>query len=190
MSMLRLFVALVPPATVRREIAELAAPLTGVRWTSEPNFHLTMRFIGETVQEKLERFAEALTRVRVEPFILPVENVGVFPPRGPAKVLWAGVGRGHTRLFQLRKQVDDALLSVDGGLDVRHFHPHFTLGRLGENHETKELEKFLARHKGFEAPPFRVSEFHLIESLLRPGAEGRGAAPFYRSVQAFVLQAR
>lgn len=184
----RLFVALVPPTTVRNEIAELASPLTGVRWTPEANFHLTMRFIGETGQAKLERFAEALTRVRVEPFILPVESVGVFPSRGPTKVLWAGVGRAHTRLFQLRKQVDDALLSVDGGLDVRHFHPHFTLGRLGENHEPKELEKFLARHKDFEAPPFRVSEFHLMESLLRPGSEGQGVAPFYRSVQAFALQ--
>jgi 2'-5' RNA ligase len=190
MSAIRLFVALIPPATVRTELAMLAVRMTGVRWVPEQNFHLTMRFIGETSPEKLERYSEKLTRVRVEPFILPVENVGVFPARGPAKTLWAGVGNAHTRLFQLRKQIDEALLAVDGGLDVRHFHPHFTLGRLGEDHEPKELEKFLARHKSCEAPPFRVSEFHLMASELRQGSADQSGAPVYRSVQAFPLQAK
>lgn len=184
--MARLFVALVPPATVRAELAGLAAKSpAGVRWIPEENFHLTLRFIGETPPEKQERFAAALARVRVEPFILPVEGVGVFPTRGPAKVLWAGVGHAHTRLFQLRKQVDEALLAVDGGLEVRNFHPHFTLGRLGETTEARELEAYLARHKTFEAPPFRVSEFHLMVSESPPGP-----APAYRSMQAFALQGK
>jgi 2'-5' RNA ligase len=184
--MSRLFVALIPPATVRAELAELASrSLAGVRWTLEENFHLTMRFIGETTPEKSERFAASLARVRVEPFILPVEGVGVFPTRGPAKVLWAGAGHAHTRLFQLRKQVDEALLAVDGGLEVRNFHPHFTLGRLGETTEARELETYLARHKTFEAPPFRVSEFHLMAS-----ESELGKAPRYRSVQAFGLEGR
>lgn len=188
MATTRLFVALVPPLTVRTELAALAVKrMTGVHWTPVENFHLTMRFIGETSPEKLERYAEALDRVRVEPFILPVEGVGVFPNHGPAKVLWAGVGNAHTRLFQLRKQVDEALLAVDGGLDVRHFHPHFTLGRLVENHEPKELEAFLVRQKNFEAPPFWVSEFQLLAS--ESGAPGNNAR-VYRTVQAFALQPR
>jgi len=179
----RLFVALLPPATVRAELAALARRRLPVRWVPEDNLHLTMRFIGETEPEKLEKFATSLAHVRVEPFILPVEGLGVFPTRGPAKVLWAGVGHAHTRLFQLRKQVDDALLAVDGGLEMRNFHPHFTLGRLDEAVETKDLESFLARHTAFEAPPFRVSEFHLMASL------PLGEARTYRSVQTFILQA-
>src|SRR5262245_6581481 len=109
----RLFTALVPPATVQTELAAVAAPLAGVRWTPAGNIHLTLRFIGETDDAKTERYLESLARVHVEPFILPVGSVGLFPTRGPAKVLWAGVGNGHTRLYQLRKQVDEALLAVD-----------------------------------------------------------------------------
>ena len=147
MATTRLFVALLPPETVRAELGELAVPMTGTRWTPKVNFHLTLRFIGEAEPAKGERFAEALARVHVEPFILPVEGVGVFPTRGPAKVLWAGVGRAHTRLFQLRKQVDEALLAVDSGLEIRSFHPHFTWARCwrimnqknwrGFSHDTK-----------------------------------------------------
>ena len=57
----RLFVALIPPVPVRSELAMLAAPLPGVRWTPEDNLHLTLRFIGETDEVKQERFAQALT---------------------------------------------------------------------------------------------------------------------------------
>jgi len=188
MATTRLFVALLPPATVRSELSALASRRLNARWVPEENIHLTMRFIGETEADQLEEFAESLARVRVEPFILPVAGVGVFPTRGPAKVLWVGVGHAHTRLFQLRKQIDEALLAVDAGLEMRNFHPHFTLGRLCETIEAKDLEKYLLRHKKFEAPPFRVSEFHLMASLPRAGAEGHGEPRVYRSVQSFALQ--
>ena len=50
----RLFTALVPPATVQAELAEIAAPLAGVRWTPAENIHLTLRFIGETDDAKAQ----------------------------------------------------------------------------------------------------------------------------------------
>jgi 2'-5' RNA ligase len=182
MAAARLFVALVPPAPVRAELAALAAPLAGVRWTSEANFHLTLRFIGATTPERQAAFAAALRRVQVEPFILPVGGTGQFPSRGPAKVLWAGVGTGHTRLYQLRKQVDEALLAVDPGLAMPGFHPHFTLGRLDAAHAPKEIARFLARHAAFEGPPFRTDAFALMTSELTPGRP-----PVYRVAETFPL---
>ena len=182
--MSRLFVAITPPVPVRSELAALAAPLTDVRWTPEDNLHLTLRFIGDTDEGRQERFAEALARVHVEPFILPVGDLGLFPTRGPAKVLWAGVGQGHTRLYQLRKQVDEALLTIDSGIPMPGFHPHFTLARLGENYEPKQLAHFLERNAGFEAPPFRVTEIQLIASELSPGRP-----PAYQVVRTIALAA-
>jgi len=179
----RLFVAIIPPVPVRTELVALATPLTSVHWTPEDNLHLTLRFIGETSAEKQEQFAQALSRVRVEPFILPVGDLGLFPTRGPAKVLWAGVGRGHTRLYQLRKQVDEALLTVDPGLAIPGFHPHFTIARIGDHHEPKPLAQFLEHHVDFEAPPFLVDEIHLMASELTPGRP-----PVYRLVETFGLE--
>lgn len=183
MEMQRLFVALALPDVVRDELAALMLPLDGARWTAPEKLHLTMRFVGDADAERRERFAEALTRVRVEPFILAAEGVGVFPTRGPAKVLWAGLGRAHTRLFQLRKQIDEALLAIDLTLDVHNFQPHITLGRIGETHDPKELAKFLERQAKFESPPFRVSEFQLVASQ-RDG----GGASRYEVVRAFALE--
>jgi 2'-5' RNA ligase len=183
MSVARLFVALIPPAAVRTELAALARPLAGVRWSPAENLHLTLRFIGEVGGEQSEQFVRALSRVRVEPFVLPVGGVGVFPSRGLAKALWAGVGNGHTRLYQLRKQVDEALLTVDAGLPMPGFHPHFTLARLGEATAPREIARFLEQQASFEAPPFLVDEFLLLASE----AAAPGHAPVYRPVQRFPL---
>jgi 2'-5' RNA ligase len=182
MAVTRLFVALLPSAPVRAEVAALAAPMSGVRWTPEKNLHLTFRFIGDTAAEPQARFETALARVRVEPFILPVGGVGLFPTRGQAKVLWVGVGHGHPRLHQLRKLVDEALLTVDPGVAMPGFHPHFTFARLDAAHEAKAVARFLEHHRGFEAPPFRVTEFHLMASELRPGHP-----PSYRVMRVFPL---
>lgn len=182
MSAVRLFTALLPPPVVRDELAALAVPLPGVKWVPVDNLHLTLRFIGECDAELCDSYIRSLENVRVEPFILPVGGLGLFPTRGPAKVLWAGIGAGHTRLYQLRKKVDEALLAVSPGLDVHSFHPHFTMGRVTTDYDSRALAKFLGGNTQFEAPPFRVDDFHLMSSQLTPDG-----APSYRIVRAYPL---
>jgi 2'-5' RNA ligase len=167
---------------VRTEIADLRSPALDATWTPVDNLHLTLRFIGDVDAARQEAFESALQRVRVEPFILPVKGVGIFPTRGRSKIVWTGFGTAHPRLFQLRKQVDDALLSVDAGLDVSSFHPHVTLAQLHRDYDSKSLVKYLEANAEFEAPPFRVREFHLMSSEL-----GASHAPRYDSVKPFAL---
>ncbi len=180
--MARLFVALALPETVRADLAALAAPMAGVSWMPPSNLHLTLRFIGDATADEQAAFERKLERIKVEPFILPVSGVGLFPTRGQAKVLWVGLGRGHPRLFQLRQRTDEALLAVNPALDVSSFHPHITVARLTNEHSPAQLAKFLQPHVAFEAPPFRVNEFILLASEPRPGQP-----PVYRSVRTFSL---
>ena len=108
-----------------------------------------------------------LTSVRVEPFILPIEGIGTFPPNRPPRVLWIGVGSGHPRLFQLRQRLDDALLAAGLQLDVRTFHPHITLARCTEN-AAPAITHWMHVHRDVAPPPFRVEAFDLYASELRP----------------------
>jgi 2'-5' RNA ligase len=169
-SFLRLFVAIDAPEVVRASIGTLPERLRGVVWTPPHQYHLTLRFIGEIEPARLASIEQALTPIRVEPFILPVAGTGSFPPGRPPRVLWAGVGSGHPRLHQLRQRVDDALLACGlADLDVRVFHPHFTLGRCGAGCSPGAVAAFLKKHREFEAPPFRVEAFTLYQSTLEPG---------------------
>jgi 2'-5' RNA ligase len=163
----RLFVALSLPAPVREALATLPEPRPGVSWTRPEQLHVTLRFIGDTPENKIDLLIERLVKVQVASFLLPVEGVGTFPPKRPPRVVWAGTGSGHPRLFQLRQRLDDALLSTGLPIDVKTFHPHITLGRCRED-PGPALAKWLKQHREFAAPPFRVESFDLYSSELQP----------------------
>lgn len=163
----RLFVALSLPEPVRDSLATLAQPLPGVNWTRPEQLHVTLRFLGDVTPEQMDRVVERLTTVSVEPFILPIEGIGTFPPNRPPRVVWMGVGSGHPRLFQLRQRLDDALIASGLQLDVRTFHPHLTLARTTED-AAPAVAHWLHAHRDVTAPPFRVESFDLYRSELRP----------------------
>ena len=179
--MQRLFIAIALPEPVRAALVTLAQPLPGVAWTRPAELHLTLRFIGDVPEDKIENVVAHLATVHVEPFLLPVEGVGVFPPKTPPRVVWIGVGHGHPHLHQLRQRVDDALLAAGlPDLDVRMFHPHVTLARCTE-HTAAAVGHWLHLHREFVAPPFRVAAFDLCASELRP------AGAVHTLVQRFAL---
>ena len=167
----RLFIALPLPDRVRAELAGLAEPLHGFSWTRPDQVHLTLRFLGDVPAGRIGQVEERLAAVRVDPFIIPAEGVGAFPPRGPSRVVWVGVGAGHPHLFQLRQRVDDAVLAAGIDFDVRFFQPHITLARCAVA-AASSASAWLRRHREFSAGPFQVREFDLFSSRLSPqGAE-------------------
>jgi RNA 2',3'-cyclic 3'-phosphodiesterase len=163
----RLFIALSLPSAVRDVLAELAEPLPGVVWTRPEQLHITLRFLGDVPEDRVETMMARLAGVQVAPFILPVEGVGAFPPNRPPRILWIGIGSGHPRLFQLRQRLDDALLASGLQLDVRTFHPHVTLARVTEDAAAASTH-WLHTHRSSAAPPLRVESFDLYRSDLRP----------------------
>ncbi|HEU5079242.1 MAG TPA: RNA 2',3'-cyclic phosphodiesterase [Opitutaceae bacterium] len=169
----RLFVGIPLPDVCRSVLSELMDPLDDVRWTRPEQLHLTLRFLGEILDDQAERIVTNLARVDVASFLLPLEGVGLFPPRGNPKILWVGLGQAHTRLFQLRQKIDDALLAAGWTGDMRSFEPHITVGRVATG-PGRSAENWARQHKDFAGPPFRVSHFQLVASdLTRSGATHR-----------------
>jgi 2'-5' RNA ligase len=163
----RLFIAIGVPEPVRAEMVRLQRDAEGIAWAPTENLHLTLRFLGDVTAEQKSRLEERLERVQVEPFILPTEGVGAFPLKGPPSVVWCGVGSGHPRLFQLRQQVDDAVLAAGLDVDMRTFHAHITLGRCAPA-SAPAVKFWLQRHRDFAGAPFRVDAFGLYSSVLQP----------------------
>ena len=165
----RLFIALRIPESVRSQLGRVKYPIAGFSWIPLENLHLTMRFLGDISLDRREKLEARLATVRVEPFVLPVEGTGAFPPRRPPKVVWVGTGRSHPRLFQLRQRIDDSLLMGGFDVDMRSFHAHITVARLGP--DTMGLaNQWVVENEEFIAAPFLVDGFGLYSSL--PGPEG------------------
>jgi 2'-5' RNA ligase len=164
----RLFVAIDAPPAVSESLAALAAPVPGFKWTRPGTIHLTLRFIGDTPAHELGSLAGRLRKIRdVAPFVLTIGGVGVFPQRGAAQVVWAGIEEAHPRLHQLRQRVDDALLAAGTAAEMRSFHPHFTLARCA-GAAPGAVRDFVHTHVAFQGPSFLVDCFNLFESRLLP----------------------
>jgi 2'-5' RNA ligase len=176
----RLFVALLPTAPAREAITGLLDGLDGVRWTQPEQLHLTLRFIGPVDESARDLIESALGLVAVRRFFLDLEGVRGFPPRGTPSILWAGVGRGHPLLHQLRQQVDDRLLTTTTPIALRPFEPHLTLARV-RGTPPVAVTHWLKRHREFTGPTWPVDAFHLMASEPRPG----GAA--YRVLRSYPL---
>ena len=162
----RVFVALPIPAPTSVALAALIDDRLGkFRWNHPDQFHLTLRFVGE-VDEALRNAIDAkLQQIVVEPFILPVEGLSVFPQRGQPQVVFAAVGRAHTRLFQLQHRVEEALAGLGLPLELRAFSPHITLARTSRC-SPGMVNEFVKRHRDFSAPPWKVEKFCLYKTQI------------------------
>ena len=163
----RLFVAIDFPQSVRRLLVDLDPQIRGVRWIAAEQMHLTLGFFGDVPEDVDAKFREKLSAIRFSAFFLPLAGVGTFPPKGPPKIIWIGIGRGHPHLFQLHKRVTDAALAVGLEPDLRPFHPHITLARCRDV-SPQSIRKFLQTNVDLDAGMVHVESFHLYSSQLTP----------------------
>ena len=162
---MRLFVGLELPWTLRQQIATLAgAGIPGARWVSPENYHLTLRFIGETPGFRAEEIDLALAGLRAKGFTLTLTGLGTFAKGGRSSALWVGVER-NPQLEHLQNKIEIALQRCGQEPERRRFQPHVSLGRLDNTTEGK-LAHYLQAHNLFRADPYRVTHFTLFSSLL------------------------
>jgi len=129
------------------------------------NYHLTLRFIGETPGHQAEEIDHALAGLRARGFLLTFSGVGTFHKGGRTTSLWAGVER-NPQLDLLRGKIETALQRAGLDPERRRFSPHVTLARLDNGVPEAKLAAFVQGHNLFRADPVPVEHFTLFSSRL------------------------
>ena len=163
--MIRLFVALDLPRSMRTRLSFLGGGLPGVRWVPPENYHLTLRFIGELPSWRAEEVDQALAGLRAPSFSLELKGVGTFEKAGRVSSLWVGVDRSPA-LDHLQAKVETALQRAGLERERRRFQPHVTLARLGDGIAPGKVAAWVQAHNLFRSEPMRVEHFTLFSSLL------------------------
>ena len=163
----RLFVAIELSESTKRLLVDLNPQIHGVRWLDAEQMHLTLGFFADVPEDVDLKLREKLSAIVFGAFFLPIIGVGTFPPKGPPKIIWIGVGRGHPHLFQLHKRVQEAALGAGLEPELRSFHPHVTLARC-QRISPQSVRKFLKSNVDLDAGMIRVDSFHLYSSKLTP----------------------
>jgi 2'-5' RNA ligase len=172
----RLFVAIRPPEHIRDLLIDAMDDSPDFRWQDEEQLHLTLRFVGEVDRPLAQDLADALGRVRFEPFELRISGVGRFEQRSSG-ALWAGV-EPKAPVAALAAKIERVCLAVGLEPERRAFFPHITLARW-KGRRAHAVARFLDAKRALRSDPFAVGEFILFEShLSRHGAHYEEVASY------------
>ena len=171
--MIRAFVAVdLEPLTVQKiaeAIAQLRPRMPGIRWLAPANFHLTLKFLGDVDEAKVEPIAAALERdlYPFSCFTINAKGLGVFPDLKRPRILW--VGLVGDELNVLASRVEKALIPFGFAAGRRAFTPHLTVGRWREfNGSSKELGDEVEKWRGHDFGRSKIDEVILFQSVLKP----------------------
>lgn len=164
----RLFVAIDLPDKIKDQILRLRQDdLPPGRWSQRETLHLTLHFIGDAPAAVARAYQKVLGEVEAAAFDLRIQGLGQFPTDDRPRVIWAGA-QNTPDLRALHEAVGLALESEGYRRERRRFHPHITLMRFRKPIRRGLASRWLQAHIDFYAEPFRVEEFALFESDLRP----------------------
>lgn len=166
---IRLFTGIFIPASLHERLALLQGGVPQARWVDPANFHITLSFLGDIEEGRLDDLDAALGAIRHEGFSLTLDGTGQFGNAKPRN-LWVGVARNRA-LETLQAKAQTALLRAGFALEARVYKPHVTLCYLGSGAQ-QHLRKIEAWHEGtgaFLSPSFAVEHFSLIRSDMGQG---------------------
>jgi 2'-5' RNA ligase len=190
----RLFIAIDIDDAIRARLSQFIASVRGVaplaRWQSPESFHITLKFLGETPDDRAARVRELLAQVHHPPVTIRFAGTGFFPTQRSARVFWAGV-EGGDALAALAETIDEAVAQAGFEREQRAFHPHLTVARAGartsgdphrQAQERASPLRRLAEHLPSASHDFgtmTAHEFFLYQSKLGPkGAQYTKIARF------------
>lgn len=167
--MIRAFLAIELDDALRSALAVQQFLLPLPRKEPLENLHLTLVFLGEQPERKLEEVHEAIGTLKLPALSFDLAGLGLF---GGEKVraVWAGVAP-NPALMRLQEKLETTVRRAGVVTEHRRFVPHVTLGRFRPPgiEERMRIERAVASGSDFRAGSLPVREIVLFESI-------RGAA--------------
>ena len=138
-----------------------------IKWVEPWNLHITLKFFGETPEEKVHEIAKALENMAHPPaFSLQCSETGIFGSTYKPRVIWLGINE-NKQLAMLGNEISHAIQSLGYEPDRQNFLPHLTLGRINFLNDKKYFQQIISANRSFASVPQKVSAFHLYESKLK-----------------------
>lgn len=141
----RTFISLPIPAN--ENIVQLLNELKyskNIKVTSEKNIHMTLCFIGDIDEKKIEIVKECVERslTGIDGSSIELKGLGAFPNTKDPKIIWIGL-RSDIPLKKISDSIGRELDAVNIEHDHKPFKPHITLGRMsGHSDISMTLEKY------------------------------------------------
>lgn len=175
---MRLFIALSIPERIREKLYEEAENLKreGLfegKITEKENIHLTLKFLGDVGEEKVDSIIERLNQIKEKKIEVMFGSLGVFD-EDFVRIIWASL----LGIEGLQEDVDRSLRGIFA--KEERFMSHITIARVKSVREKRGLIDRIKKIR-LDNLKFRVESFELMSSKLS------GKGPEYSVVERFEL---
>jgi 2'-5' RNA ligase len=156
----RLFFALWPDHRQRDRMRDFISPVAKLvegRATERRNWHITLAYIGEFPEERIDELHEAKQAINVEPFRLRFDRLEFWPRPKVAALVTAIVPPELQRLVDALK---GQILAAGIEPEQRAYRPHVTVAKNARPFEALRLA---------QSAEIEWDSFELVESVSQPG---------------------
>ena len=165
---MRTFIAIEMPKEIKEILLDAQKQINTEKAKIRPAkaFHLTLKFLGEVEEKKIEDIKSALKEIKFEKFNTALTEIGVFPNESYTRIVWAGLDDSKSKIKKLQQEIDEKFQKLGFKKDIR-FHPHVTLARVKFVKDKQDFIKDLREIK-IKKESFQITEFKLVKSILTP----------------------
>ncbi len=170
---MRTFIAIELPDEIKKEIEQVQAPLkksdAHVSWVKPKNIHVTLKFLGEVPEDKINEVFSATERAvkGTKKFTMSLKGTGAFPNVKRPRVIWVGAGSGEEELSRMAKEIEQEMEEIGFPREKRGFSAHFTIGRVKSPKNIEKLMQLL-QASDFQTEKIEVNEVVVMKSQLHP----------------------
>ncbi len=193
---MRTFIAIELPQEIKSSLAKLQEQLkqsnADVKWVEPQNIHLTLKFLGEIDEQKLDKITRIIkdTSIARDVFSIRISSLGAFPKintstalsinpeRAQAsrrvnfpRVLWVGIDQGDKETKEIAKTLEEKIQKLGIPKEDRPFSSHITIGRVRSPKNKENLVQLLNKLAGnltAEGLEFVATKITLFKSKLSP----------------------
>ncbi|MCS7121017.1 MAG: RNA 2',3'-cyclic phosphodiesterase [Archaeoglobaceae archaeon] len=177
---MRLFIAVDMSEQIKDRLSTILSEMSkigGVKVVEKENLHVTLLFLGEVPEFKVEQIKKELSQIDFKSFEMKIKGLGAFPSKNNPRVVWAGIVGDEIR--SLAEEVYAKMKKIGFKRD-KDFEAHVTVARMKRRND--EVKKLIEKYEMEDFGSMKVENFKLKQSILK--REG----PIYIDLALFSLR--
>lgn len=154
-------------ADIQRELKKCRAD---VKWVQPENIHLTLKFLGERDEKKIEKIKEIVeeTAKTKTCFTVRLSNIQTFPKVGSPRIIWVGIDQGDKETQDLAYELEEKIAKIGIPKENRPFSSHITIARIRSPLNRADLMQKLKTLPPCQDKALLVTKITFYKSTLTP----------------------
>jgi 2'-5' RNA ligase len=174
MAAVRTFIAIMLDGSLHNTLTEVvekfASSKASVKWVAPENTHVTLKFLGNVDEARLEEVYTACERATegFGPIELEMKAVGCFPTMNRPKIVWLGIERGTDLVKEIQQSIESELELAGFPSEQREFTAHLTIGRVKGKEGISNLCRLLEEDRNVFIGSMRAEKISVMKSKTTP----------------------